>query len=276
MPGEDAKSLAAADAAEPCPLPASAHEPESAAACEHGRSAHAEVAADASAAPPEAASVQPVSPTAAAQHEPGAAGDNGHGGDTAGPRGKLEEGEAAAAALEAASARPVQDPSASARPEPVAADINGQASGVKPSPRGSHKRRRAAGSMQLTPEQQKVAVAFLVVMKRALMNGGDAAALVGANLAFNNSAMRSLVDRLFKGTPMVSLASFGRNAPSKILDSLTLLAEQCTAAGRWRCSPGARSATHIGSAYPTRAACMSGCDSLTMWQTTSEQRRTSA
>ena len=173
MPGEDAKSLAAADAAEPCPLPASAHEPESAAACEHGRSAHAEIAADARAAPPEAASVQPVSPPAAAQDEPRAAGHNGQGGDTAGSRGKPMEGEAAAAALEVASAQPVQDPSASARRKPGAADISGQASGATPSQIGSHERRRAAGSMQLTPEQQKVAAAFLVVMKRALMTEDD-------------------------------------------------------------------------------------------------------
>ena len=143
------------------------------------------------------------------------------------------EGEAAAAALEVASARPVQDPSASARRKPGAADISGQASGATPSQRGSHERRRAAGSMQLTPEQQKVAAAFLVVMKRALMTE-DAAALAGTNLSFNNSAMRSLVDRLSKGTAMLRLASFGRNAPSKMLDSLTLLAEQCTAAG---CQP---------------------------------------
>ena len=132
--------------------------------------------------------------------------------------------------------------------------------------------------MQLTPEQQKVAAAFLVVMKRALMNGGDAAALVGTKLAFNNSAMRSLLNRLSKGAAMLSLAPFGRNAPSKMLDSLTLLAEQCAAAG---CQPlavltwSAQCDTNW-KRVSDRAACMSGCNSWTLWQTALQKRSTSA
>ena len=86
--------------------------------------------------------------------------------------------------------------------------------------------------MQLTPEQQKVAVALLVVIKRAFMNGEAA-----ANLMCNNSAVRSLVERLLrlsKENAVLSLASFGCDATSEVLDSLTLLAKQCAAAG---CQP---------------------------------------
>ena len=148
------------------------------------------------------------------------------------PQCSPREGRAAAAAPDAASARLLQDLSASGRHQPGAEEIHGQTSREKPSPKGSHERRPAAGGMQLTPEQQKVAAALLVVINRAYMNEEDP-----SNLICNNSAKRCLVERLSrlsKGNALLSLASFGRDAPSELLDSLTLLAKQCAAAG---CQP---------------------------------------
>lgn len=164
------------------------------------------------------------------------------------PLGKPGAERAAAASLKGVAAAPesapvcfstdqavhsdVAPPAAPPQPEPGGPDADTQAPEDAGCPSSSHHDDRAAASWRFTPEQRKVAAALMVVLKRAMRDGAEAMLSVKKTLVSNNYALTELLITLpFEG-PLPSLRAVEEGAPSSVLESLSLLAEQCAAAGR--------------------------------------------
>ena len=76
--------------------------------------------------------------------------------------------------------------------------------------------------------------ALLVVLKRAMRDGAEAMLFVKKTLVSNNNALVKLLMDLPGEGPLPGLRGLEEGAPSSSLESLSLLAKQCAAAG---CQP---------------------------------------
>lgn len=92
----------------------------------------------------------------------------------------------------------------------------------------------AADSGRFTPAQQSVAAALLVVMKRAMRGGREAASTARQTLVANNAQTHFLLALIPDSRDCPSIRTIEQSAPSMLLDSLSLLAKQCASAG---CQP---------------------------------------
>ena len=127
---------------------------------------------------------------------------------------------------------PAAQPGPEPEPEPGPRDANTQAPKDAGRPSSSQHDDEAAASWRFTPEQRKVAAALMVVQKRAMRDGPEAMLSAKKTLVSNNYALTELLITLpFEG-PLPSLRVVEEGAPSSVLESLSLLAEQCAAAGR--------------------------------------------
>ena len=126
----------------------------------------------------------------------------------------------------------VTPPAAPPEPEPGGPDANMQAPKDAGRPSSSQHDDKAAASRRFTPEQRKVAAALMVVLKRAMRDGPETMLSVKKKLVSNNYALTELLIILPDEGPLPSLRVVEEGAPSSVLESLSLLAEQCAAAGR--------------------------------------------
>ncbi|CAL5223111.1 g5573 [Coccomyxa viridis] len=94
----------------------------------------------------------------------------------------------------------------------------------------SQKQRESAGSRRFTPAQQAVAAALMVVLKRAMKDGKEAALVVKHALKSNNIETRLLLDLLPNNGPLPTLQQIEQKMSLPRLLSLSNLAEQCKAA----------------------------------------------
>ena len=151
-----------------------------------------------------------------------------------------QHGEQSAAQVQAVSASegtPAPAPAASGadssaqEQEPTAADASGQAARDAASPRDSQIEGDAVGNTQFTPDQQKVAAALMVVLKRAMQKGKEPAQSAKRTLISNNPLTCPFLGMLPDEEPLPTMRRIQQRAPSNVPKSLSLLAEQCAAAG---------------------------------------------
>ena len=122
-------------------------------------------------------------------------------------------------------ALPQQGASSAERPESVRP-------AEEPGP--SQKQERSAGSRRFTPAQQAVAAALMVVMKRAMKGGKEAAWEAKKTLHDNNIATSPFLMMVVEGGPLLTLKQIEQSASDEVLESLTRLASHCAAA---QCQP---------------------------------------
>lgn len=92
----------------------------------------------------------------------------------------------------------------------------------------------SASSRPFTQAQQAVAAALMVVLKRAMNNGREAAIAAKQILISNNPATRPFLMMLPDDGKFPTLKYVEQRAPARLLESLSLLADQCDLAG---CQP---------------------------------------
>ncbi|CAL5218565.1 g256 [Coccomyxa viridis] len=98
----------------------------------------------------------------------------------------------------------------------------------------SQKQEGSAGSPRFTPAQQAVAAALMVVIKRAMENGKEAAMAAKMTLADKNPTTSLFLAMLLENGPLPTLKQIEQRASDELLESLTKLASQCAAA---QCQP---------------------------------------
>ena len=94
----------------------------------------------------------------------------------------------------------------------------------------SKKQAGSANSGRFTPEQQAVAAALMVVLKRAMRDGSEAALAAKQTLNNNNAATRPFLKSLPDDGPLPSMQQVEQTASTQLLESLAKLAKQCSAA----------------------------------------------
>ena len=130
-------------------------------------------------------------------------------------------------------------------PEPAPASHQRQQIGTSPAePGGSagpaqqsgprQKPERPASSRCFTPAQQAVAAALMVVMRRAMGDGEEAAIAARLTLVTNNPATHPLLQMLPTNGQVPTMKQIERRASVQTLQSLSKLAKQCAGA---RCQP---------------------------------------
>ena len=88
----------------------------------------------------------------------------------------------------------------------------------------------SASSRQFTPDQQAVAAALMVVIKRALKDGREAALTAKQTLMNNNPATRPFLKSLPADGLLPTLQHVEQQASKQLLEGLAKLAKQCKAA----------------------------------------------
>ncbi|CAL5218575.1 g269 [Coccomyxa viridis] len=96
------------------------------------------------------------------------------------------------------------------------------------------KQEGSAGSRRFTPAQQAVATALMVVMKRALTDGREAALAAMLILGSNNLFTRRFLMMLSNSSPPPTMKEIEQRATDQLLEHLTELATQCA---RVQCQP---------------------------------------
>ena len=99
---------------------------------------------------------------------------------------------------------------------------------------GQRQGRSADSDRRFTSAQQAVAAALMVVMKRAIRGGREAAAEAKLTLVCNNLATRPMLDLLPEEGLLPTVKHLEQRASDQLLQGLTKLANQCKAA---RCQP---------------------------------------
>ena len=92
----------------------------------------------------------------------------------------------------------------------------------------------SASSRRFSPAQQAVAAALMVVLKRAMQDGREAAIAAKLTLAANNPATSTLLKLLPDDGPLPTMQQVEQKASKRLRESLTKLAKQCESAG---CKP---------------------------------------
>ena len=93
----------------------------------------------------------------------------------------------------------------------------------------------SACSRRFTPDQQAVAAALMVVLKRVMKDGGSGAAFAAkVTLISNNQATEPFLAMLPDEEPLPTLKHVEQQASAQLLESLSALADQCKAA---KCQP---------------------------------------
>ncbi len=133
----------------------------------------------------------------------------------------------------------IRGPAASAKASPVPAEMQhspqhgGSARPAAESASGQ-KQEGSAGSRRFTPAQQAVATALMVVMKRALTDGREAALAAMLILGSNNPFTRRFLMMLSNSSPPPTMKEIEQRATDQLLEHLTELATQCA---RVQCQP---------------------------------------
>lgn len=109
------------------------------------------------------------------------------------------------------------------------AKMEGSASLAEQS-RPRKKQAGSASSRQLTPDEQAVAAALIVVVKRAMRGGREAALAAQQTLINNNPATQPFLKSLPADGPLPTMQHVEQTASKQLLESLTKLAKQCSAA----------------------------------------------
>ena len=89
----------------------------------------------------------------------------------------------------------------------------------------------SASKRPFTQAQQAVAAALMVVLKRAIKNGREAAIAAKQILISNNPATRPFLMMLPDDGKFPTMKYVEQRAPARLQDSLSLLADQCDLAG---------------------------------------------
>lgn len=103
-----------------------------------------------------------------------------------------------------------------------------------PSSSISQQSEAAASSMRFTPEQQSVAAALMVVMKRAMKDREGQARPAKETLIRNNRNTQYFLDLIPSEGGPPSLRAIEQSAPPDVFKTLSVLAQECAAAG---CQP---------------------------------------